>query len=185
VKALLVIDMLNDFVDGVLANEERARAIVPSIQRLIDHARASDEWIVVYSSDAHRDDDPEIGIWGEHAMEGTPGAGVIEALAPAGGPDEIVSPKRGYSAFDGTGLAEQLRARGVDEVVLTGQHTHCCVRHSAYDAFQGGFRVTVPADATAVFEGVEQEEALEYLRTIYGARVTTSTEVVEPVAAAA
>src|SRR3954471_23386283 len=107
-KALIVIDMLDDFVTGVLANEEHAMRIVPAIQRLLDHARASEDWVVVYSNDAHEPGDPEIGVWGEHAMAGTPGAHVIPDLAPQGGPAEIVSPKRGYGAFDDTGLLEEL-----------------------------------------------------------------------------
>ncbi len=177
-RALIVIDMLDDFVTGPLANEERAMAIVPSIQRLLAHARASDDWTVVFANDAHRAGDPELRVWGEHAMEGTPGAQVIAELLPQPGPDEIVSPKRGYSAFGGTGLLEDLRARGADEVVLTGQHTHCCVRHTAYDAFDADLRVVVPADGVAAFAGVDQDEALEYLRAIYGATVTTSDALV-------
>jgi len=84
-KALVVIDMLNDFVAGVLANEADAAKIVPAIRRLIDHARKNTAWLVVYSNDAHRADDREIGIWGKHAMAGTRGADVIDALAPVGG----------------------------------------------------------------------------------------------------
>ncbi len=178
-RALIVIDMLDDFVTGPLANEERARAIVPPIQRLLAHARASDDWLVVFSNDAHRPGDPEMRVWGEHAMEGTPGAQVIGELSPAEGPDELVVPKRGYSAFGGTGLAEELARRGVDEVVLVGQHTHCCVRHTAYDAFQGGLRVVVPADAVAVFAGVDADASLEYLQTVYGATVTMSAALVD------
>ena len=55
-KALIVIDMLNDFVTGVLANEADASRIVPAIARLIDYARARPDWLVVYSNDAHRAD---------------------------------------------------------------------------------------------------------------------------------
>jgi nicotinamidase-related amidase len=183
-RALIVIDMLNDFVDGVLANEEEARSIVPSIRSLLDHAREHDDWVVVFSNDAHESDDPELPIWGPHAMRDTPGAQVIDDLAPRPGPREIISPKRGYGAFDeDTGLAELLDALGVDEVVLTGQHTHCCVRHSAYGAFQHGYRVTVPADATCVFAGVDKADALDYLATIYGATITTTDEVLAPVSA--
>ena len=174
-RALVVIDMLNDFVTGTLANEQRARAIVPANQRLLEHARASDDWVVVFANDAHRPGDPELAVWGEHAMEGTPAAEVIPELAPAEG--DLVFPKRAYSAFGDTGLLDELRRRGVDEVVLTGQHTHCCVRHTAYDAFQAGLGVVVPADAVAVFEGVDGDDALAYLRTVYGARVTTSAEL--------
>ncbi|MBO0663398.1 cysteine hydrolase [Jiella sp. MQZ9-1] len=173
-KALIVIDMLNDFVTGVLANEADAMAIVPAIQRMIDHARSQPDWIVVYSNDAHRADDREIGVWGKHAMAGTPGADVIDALRPLGLEREIVSPKRFYGAFDETGLGETLDAYGVTEVVLTGQHTHCCVRHSAYGAFTRGYGIKVPADAVCVFPGVDQAAALDYLKTIYGAEITTT-----------
>ncbi len=172
-KALIIVDMLDDFVDGKLANP-RAQAIVEPLARLLDHAR-QDGWAIVFSNDAHHPDDPEIAIWGEHAMEGTPGAQVVEALAPREG--EIVSPKRHYGAFDDTGLTEQLKALGVDEVVIAGQHTHICVRHSSYGALRNGFAIIVPRDAVSAFEGVDEDEALEYLKMAYGATVTTVDEL--------
>jgi nicotinamidase-related amidase len=172
-KALIIVDMLDDFVDGKLANP-RAQAIVEPLARLLDHAR-EDGWAVVFSNDAHHPDDPEIAIWGEHAMEGTPGAQVVAALAPRDG--EIVSPKRHYGAFDDTGLTEQLKALGVDEVVITGQHTHICVRHSSYGALRNGFAIVVPRDAVCAFEGVDEDDALEYLKMAYGATVTTVDEL--------
>ena len=174
-KALVIVDMLKDFVDGALANP-RAQAIVDPLQRLLEHARR-EGWVVVFSNDAHRPDDPELKVWGEHAMEGTPGAAVIDELAPREG--EIVSPKRTYGAFDETGLAEQLRERGVEEVVIAGQHTHICVRQSSYGALRHGFDVTIPRDAVAAFEGVDEDDALEYLKMAYGANVTTVDELVE------
>lgn len=173
-KALIVLDMLDDFVHGALANP-RAPGIIPPIQRLLGHAR-DEGWVVAFSNDAHHPDDPELRVWGEHAMAGTPGARVIAELEPA--PGEVVSPKRGYGAFDGTGLDDALRSRDVDEVVLVGQHAHICVRHSAYGALLRGYEITVPSDAVTAFEGVDLEDALEYLRTIYGARVTTVDELV-------
>lgn len=176
-KALIVVDMLNDFYDGVLANEAHAARIVPAIQDLIAHARNDPDWLVVYSNDAHRAEDGEIAIWGRHAMAGTPGAAVIDALKPIGADREIVSPKRFYGAFDETGLDDILKANGVTTVVIAGQHTHCCVRHSSYGAFIRGYRIEIPADAVCAFEGVDQQEALDYLRTIYGADITTSVEI--------
>lgn len=173
-KALIVIDMLNDFVTGVLANEADAMRIVPAIARLIDHARKNSDWLVVYSNDAHRADDREIGIWGKHAMAGTRGADVIDALAPIGTDREIVSPKRFYGAFDETDLGRVFKHYGVKDVILTGQHTHCCVRHTAYGAFIRGYGIKVPSDGVCVFPGVDQDAALDYLKTIYGAEITTS-----------
>lgn len=172
-KALVIVDMLKDFVDGSLANP-RAQGMIGPLGRLLAHAR-EDGWVVVFSNDAHRPGDPELKVWGEHAMEGTPGAEVIDEIAPREG--EIISPKRHYGAFDETGLAEQLRERGVDEVVITGQHTHICVRHSSYGALKAGFDVTVPRDAVCAFEGVDEDEALEYLKMAYAANVTSVDEL--------
>jgi nicotinamidase-related amidase len=174
-KALVIIDMLNDFVHGSLANP-RAQSIVPALQRLLEHARR-EGWVVVFSNDAHQPDDPEMAVWGEHAMAGTPGAQVVPELAPQPGERELVSPKRYYGAFDETGLEEQLRGLGVDEVVLAGQHTHICVRHTSHEAFRRGFRISVPSDAVCTFEGVDDGQALDYLRTVYGARLTTVDEL--------
>jgi nicotinamidase-related amidase len=170
-KALVIVDMLDDFVTGALANP-RAERIVEPLARLLEHARRDGEWVVVFSNDAHEPSDPELRVWGEHALAGSPGAQVIGELEPRPGSREIVSPKRAYGAFDGTGLDEQLRALGVDEVVVTGQHTHICVRHSSYGALIRGYRVTVPRDAVCAFEGVDEDEALEYLVMAYGASVT-------------
>jgi nicotinamidase-related amidase len=174
-KALVIVDMLKDFVDGELANP-RAQRIVEPLQRLLAHARENG-WVVVFSNDAHRPGDPELKVWGDHAMEGTPGAQVIEELEPRDG--EILSNKRTYGAFDETGLAEELRDRGVDEVVITGQHTHICVRHSSYGALRNGLEITVPRDAVCAFEGVDEDDALEYLKMAYGANVTTVDHLTE------
>jgi len=172
-RALIIVDMLNDFVDGKLANP-KAQAIIGPLQRLLAHAR-DEGWVVVFSNDAHQPDDPELRVWGEHAMAGTREAEVIPQLAPREG--EIVSPKRVYGAFDFTGLDERLKQRGVDEVVITGQHTHICVRHSSYGALIRGYAITIPRDAVCGFEGVDENEALAYLEMAYGSEITTVDEL--------
>jgi nicotinamidase-related amidase len=137
---------------------------------------------VVFSNDARHPDDPELRVWGPHAMAGDPGAEVIDALAPQ--PGDIISPKRVYGAFDGTGLDEQLKALGVDEVIIAGQHVHICVRHSSYGALIRGYQIIVPRDCVCAFAGVNQQDALDYLKMAYGATVTTVDELVgAPVAA--
>ena len=181
-KALIIVDMLVDFVGGKLANP-KALEIIGPLQRLLAHAR-DEGWVVVFSNDAHQPGDPELKVWGEHAMAGDPGAEVIRELAPRAG--EIISPKRGYGAFDGTGLDEQLRERGVEKVVVTGQHTHICVRHSSYGALIRGYEITIPRDAVCGFEGVDEDDALAYLTMAYGARITTVDELIrEPAAVTA
>jgi nicotinamidase-related amidase len=175
-KALVIVDMLDDFVTGALANPHAERIVEP-LAHLLEHARSDRDWVVVFSNDAHDPSDPELRVWGEHAMAGSPGAQVIAELEPRPGPAEIVSPKRVYGAFDGTGLDEQLRALGVDEVVICGQHTHICVRHSSYGALIRGYRVTIPRDGVCAFDGVDPEAALDYLAMAYGASLTDVAEL--------
>ena len=179
--ALLVVDMLNDFVDGVLGNPA-AREIVEPIARAVGVARSRPDWVVVYANDAHLSDDFELRVFPPHAMAGTEGARVIDDLAPAS--TDIVVGKRAYSAFTDTELDRALEDNAVDRLVVVGQHTDCCVRHTSYDAFVRGLQIAVCADATTVFQpgsdepvGVRQQRALEYLRTYYGATIETTTEL--------
>jgi len=180
-SALVVVDMLDDFVDGVLANPA-AHDIVAPIRGLATRARSTAEWVVVYANDAHEVSDVELRVFPPHAMAGTPGGAVVEELRP--GHDDVVVPKRFYSAFTGSALEDELRAHDVGRLVLVGQHTDCCVRHTAYDAFVKGFELAVCPDATTVFEPGSDEpvperqaRAVEYLQTYYGARVVASGEV--------
>ncbi|MDX6619018.1 MAG: hypothetical protein QOK36_1404 [Gaiellales bacterium] len=183
-KALVIVDMLDDFVTGELANPDAERIIEP-VARLLEHARSDAGYVVVFSNDAHDPSDPELRVWGAHALAGTPGAQVIAELEPHPGPREIVSPKRAYGAFDGTDLDERLQALAVDEVVITGQHTHICVRHTAYGALIRGYRVTVPRDGVCTFAGVSGEDALDYLVMAYGATVTDVASLTGATAAVA
>jgi nicotinamidase-related amidase len=181
-KAVIVIDMLNDFVTGALANPA-GEEITPPIASLLDHARQQG-WLVVFANDAHLPGDYEEKVWGQHALAGTPGADVIPELAPQD--TDIVLPKRFYSSFFETGLASLLRQNNVSEVILTGQHTNICVRHTASDAFNNGFAISVPRDAVAMFRLPDhtdsdyerlQQDALDDLVTCYGADITSVEEV--------
>ena len=176
--ALLVLDMLDDFISGKLANPAAEQVIKP-IGGLAAAARRRDDWLVVYGSDAHQAGDLELTVFGEHAMAGSPGARVVEPLTPQ--PGDIVVPKRFYSAFTQTDLDATCQVHGIDRLVVTGQHTDCCCRHTSYDAFARGIELAVAADGTAVYQPFAaddyqqvQSRALQYLRTYYGAEITDS-----------
>ena len=172
-QAVLVMDMLNDFLTGHLKCE-RAGKIVPGLQRLLSGAR--DAGVpVVYSRDAHLPTDFELRVWGEHAMADTPGAAVIPELAPEDGDFEL--PKRTYSAFHDTGMDQLLRGLGVETVVITGVHTHICGLHTAADAFFRGYRIIVVTDAVSAFTAEDQAYGLQYLEKIYGARMVSTDEL--------
>eukprot|EP01132_Coremiostelium_polycephalum_P004060 gene4060-5083_t len=177
-KALIIIDMVNDLVTGVLNNEKDANTIIPQIKNLLDYARSQSDWIVVFSNDAHTEQDPEMKVWGKHALAGTEGAKVIPELLPVEGEREYQSEKRFYGGFDQTNLEQICTKHGVTEIVLVGQHTHCCVRHTAYGGFIRSLKITVPRDCVCVFPGVSNEDALTYLQNIYKAEITTSEALI-------
>lgn len=169
-EAVVVVDMVEDFVYGKLGTD-RAQRIIPNIERLVRAARQAGK-PVVFVGDAHLPSDPEIEIWGEHAMRGTEGAAALDELAPEA--SDIVLEKRTYSAFHETGLDLLLRQSGVDTVVVTGLHTHMCCRHTSADAFHRGYRVVIPEDCVDAFTEEDHQSGLSYLREVYGARITDS-----------
>lgn len=180
--ALIVVDMLDDFVDGVLANPA-AKAIIAPIASLADLARSDPEWVVVYGNDAHQPDDVELRLFPPHAMAGTPGAAVVGDLEPQ--PGDLIVAKRAYSAFTGTELEDDLRRADVGRLVVVGQHTDCCVRHTCYDAFVRGLDLVVVSDATTVLERpgdastrLRQDQALAYLQDYYGAAIEPAEALV-------
>jgi nicotinamidase-related amidase len=73
---LIILDMLEDFVGGKLANPA-TRPIVEPIAALAQKARHREDWVVIYANDAHQPGDFEFKVFGEHALAGSPGAQVI------------------------------------------------------------------------------------------------------------
>ena len=160
--AILVVDMLNDFVTGALTCD-RAKAIVPATARLLDAARAAGV-PVIFCNDAHLPGvDRELALWGDHAIVGTPGADVIPELCLSS--KDYVVPKRRYSGFFQTDLDMLLRELGVQTVVMTGLHAHMCVRHTSADAYCLGYDVVVAKEATDSFTEEDYLNGLAYLKT--------------------
>jgi len=170
-RALLIVDMLNDFVDpkGSL-RVPAAEGVVPAIARELAGARARGE-PVIFLCDAHREADPEFRRmgWPPHAVRGTWGAAVVPSLAP--GPGEAAVEKSTYSGFYGTRLAEVLAGARVDTVRLCGCVTNICVLYTAADAAMRGYDVEVVREALAGLAAEDHEFALRQMRDVLGARL--------------
>lgn len=167
-RALLLIDLQNDFLPGGALAVADGDATVPVANEL-----AADYPVVVATQDwhppAHRSfaaNNPgrsvgELGeleglpqvMWPVHCVQGTAGADFAAALDRSRvtavfqkGTDPAID---SYSAFwdnghrRSTGLADWLRARGVTEVDVLGLATDYCVRFTVEDALTEGFRVRV------------------------------------------
>lgn len=173
-EAVLVIDMLNDFVTGKLRCE-RAERIIPNLKKLLAEARKQGI-PVIYSNDAHLKEDFELRVWGEHGMKGTKGAEVIPELRPES--SDFLFEKRTYSAFFETGLDQLLRSLGVTKLHITGLHTNICDRHTSADAFFRGYGLVIVRDCVEAFDEKTHNEGLEYLKANYGAEIKSADEVI-------
>jgi nicotinamidase-related amidase len=179
-QALIVIDMLNDFVTGSLRTE-RANHIIPNIKKLIAAAHKL-RVPVIYVNDAHLPIDEEVVTrWGKHAIRGTKGAQVIPELKPT--KQDYVLEKRTYSSFYETGLDSLLRAlhkgEGTQILILTGLHTNICIRHTSADAFFRGYKILIPQDAVEALTQQDQQQGLKYLKDIYNAKITTTDKTIK------
>lgn len=184
--AVILVDMLNDFVTGKL-EIKRAKNIIQPLQRLVVAARKNNV-PVIYSNDAHYPQDVEVTRkWGDHAIKGTEGAKVIPELEPDPATDYIVE-KRTYSGFFDTGLDSLLRSlykgEGAKTVVLGGLHTHMCVRHTAADAFFRGYKIVVASDGVEAFTAEDHAQGLKYLEAVYSAKIQTVNEIIQEIVAA-
>lgn len=173
-EALLVIDMLNDFVlEGSPLEVPDSRAILPVLQREIAGARREGRH-VVYVCDAHEPEDSEFTRfrWPPHAVKGTKGAEVVEELKPGAG--DYVVEKTTYSGFYGTALDDTLRRLGVGRLRLTGCVTHICVLFTASDAVLRGYGVAVVENGVAGLAPEDHDAALRIMRNVLGCTLVRS-----------
>lgn len=197
-RALIIVDVQNDFLPGGALGVEGGEEILPIINALIDQFD-----LVVASQDIHPEKHmsfaethgKQVGekinlgsqiqnLWPIHCVENTQGAALAEGLKK-----EKINAyfKKGtdlhidsYSAFfdndheHKTGLDNYLRGRNVETVYIVGLTTDFCVKYTALDALSLGYRVIVVRDACKpVFD---EEEPLKELQE-KGAEVIFSKEV--------
>jgi nicotinamidase-related amidase len=173
-RALLVVDMLVDFVepDGELRVPDNEK-ILPRVMAEVSRARQRGDPII-FLCDAHAVDDPEFAQWPPHAIKGTRGAQVVAALAPD--PDDPIVEKTTLSGFYGSRLEEVLRERAVDTVRLTGCVTNICVLFVAFEAAVRGFRLEVVEDAVAALDPEDHAFALRQMKQVLGAKTVRSDD---------
>jgi ureidoacrylate peracid hydrolase len=173
--AVLVIDMLNDFIeaDGAMALPAGDQLFDP-IKDILKTDRNRDA-PVIWVCDEHPPNDKEFEKRSVHCLKGSWGAQVVEALRPPEG--EYRVPKRRYSGFFETDLDLRLRELGMKHLILVGVVTNICVRSTAHDAFFRGYEVLIPEDCVAATSQREQESSLYDLDTHY-ATVTDSAAVI-------
>jgi nicotinamidase/pyrazinamidase len=179
---LLIIDFQNDFTppDGALAvaGGDEIGGPIQRLAPLFDVVAATRDW---HPPD-HASFETEGGPWPVHCVRGTHGAELHPAMDQVK-VEFIVDVGRerddeGYSGFEKSDLAQQLRDREVERVVICGLATDYCVRASTLDACREGFDVTVVKDAIRPVEVElgDGERAIEQMLAA-GAKLATSDQL--------
>ncbi|MEC0235910.1 cysteine hydrolase [Paenibacillus kribbensis] len=182
-KALIVIDYTKDFVDGSLPVGQPAIGLDDRIAA-ITQAYVDQGDFVVMAVDLHEEKDPyhpESKLFPPHNIRGTEGRHLYGKLQPLyeKQSDSIYwLDKTRYSAFAGTDLELRLRERGILEVHLIGVCTDICVLHTAIDAYNKGFAITVYKDAVASFNQAGHDWALGHFEGSLGAAVWSAEDTI-------
>jgi ureidoacrylate peracid hydrolase len=185
-SALVVVDMQNYFcAEGFPAEVPLSRAVVPNINRLARAMRAAGGTVVWVQTDSAE----ALTRWGNHHKHMlTPervqkrlagldaksdGFKLFGALEAAGG--DLRVRKTTYSAFmpGSCDLDAQLKARGIDTVLITGTATNVCCESSARDAMLRDYRVAMISDGNATWTDEEQAGTLNTFAIFFGDVMTT------------
>jgi nicotinamidase-related amidase len=168
--ALIVTDMLNDFLDpqGSLYMGPQAREIIPFVAQKIAAFRAQGG-VVIFSCDAHDPEDREFRYFPAHAVKGSWGARIIPELTLA--PGDYRVEKTRYSPFAYTNLDEILRAEQVEEVHVVGVMTSICVMETVRELFDRDLPGLVYRQGVADSDPEAHAFALKKMQRVLGARV--------------
>jgi nicotinamidase/pyrazinamidase len=190
-KALVLVDLQNDFLPGGALAVPDGDAVVPVANALMEHFElvvATQDWHPpAHASFASRHEGHEAGeviemdgrpqiLWPDHCVRGTRGAELAAGLDREGitdiirkGTDKRIDSYSGFydnAHLKDTGLGNYLKARGVEAVYVCGLALDYCVKFTALDAAGLGFRTFVVEDgcrAVNLEEG-DDDKALAEMR---------------------
>jgi nicotinamidase-related amidase len=173
---LIVIDMLNDYLDRW--EPEQRRRLVRATNELIRIMRDLSLpvlWIRQELEPDLRDAFLEMRAKGiQITIKGTPGCQIVSELAV--GPTDTVLVKKRYSAFFGTALDETLAQLKPDAIILAGINTHACIRTTAIDAYQRDWPVVLASECIDSYDREHHEVSLKYMKDKI-ARVMSNQEI--------
>lgn len=179
-KALLIVDVQNDFCPGGALAVPQGDNVVPVINKLMNQFD-----VIVASKDWHPPRSVHFDKWPPHCVQNTPGADFHPKLQSGRIQQVFLKGTRnkddGYSAFEATNvdLEGYLKSKGVSELYVTGLATDYCVKASALDARRRSLKTYVVTDAVAPVDvqAGDGERALEEMKRA-GIVLVTSQDIV-------
>jgi nicotinamidase-related amidase len=160
--ALLIVDMQDGFLspESPMGRAE-GRELIPRLNLLIGACRERGV-SVMFTRQAFKSDFSDLGLYSEFFpgppedylfVEGRPEANIYREMARRD--DDYVITKTTFSAFVGTGLEAQLKAAGIDTLIIGGVDVHICCEATARDARHLGLRVIFLSDGTAARDQID------------------------------
>ena len=185
-SALVVVDMLYDFIDGSLACQNADQAVKETLKFIDAQTKGQggedheilDTFPILFVRDHHPADHSSFkeqgGIWPSHCVAGTRGGEIHEELQPYAC-EELTfdkgcnKEKEQYSGFEGENeagqsLGEILELLDTEEAYVCGIATEYCVRNTCEDLLKAGFKVHLLKDCLAYVDHAGHLKALEEMR---------------------
>ena len=188
-KALLIVDMQNDFCPGGALGVKQGDKIIPKINRYIK-LFSKNKLPIFVSRDWHPKKTAHFkkfgGVWPAHCVQKTKGAAFHPKLKLPKDPILLYKgmdpDKDSYSVFQaedafGNSFIQLLKKIGIQEIYIAGLATDYCVKYTAMDAINKGFKIKILVDAV---KGVnlkpnDSKEALDFLTRVGAKKLTLET----------
>lgn len=172
--ALLVHDMQQYFLAPFAANASPIAPAIANLARIISQCRTR-HIPIFYTAQKGNQERADRGLqavlWGPGMRACPEHEAVIDELAPK--PCDHVLVKHRYSAFQRTNLETLMRARGRDQLLVTGVYTHIGCTATVAEAFQLDIEPFIVADAGADFSRDDHMSALQWIARTCGVALTT------------
>jgi nicotinamidase-related amidase len=168
-SALLVVDMQKDFTDpqGLVfypQNRELLPAIAEAVRRCREHGM-----LIIFTQHRYRrgKQDRNLNEMRPCCIEGSGGED-LDPMLPLDPERDYIIQKRRYSAFFGTDLDLVLHENGIQNLIVEGTKTNCCIRATVTDAHSLGYSVIVPSDAVGTNSDTVNQVHLEDINKYLG-----------------
>lgn len=175
--ALLIIDMVYDFTDpNGLVFYPQNKEVLPKIKKVLEECRKKDI-LTIFLRHSYRKNkfDKNLINMRPNCIEGT-GGDEIDSMLEVNEDKDYVIKKRRYSGFFGTDLDLVLRENKIENVIITGTKTNCCIRATVTDAYYLDYNVYVVSDCVATNDEVVNEVHLTDIKKYFG-KVVSSEEL--------
>lgn len=175
-SALIIVDMVRDFTDPKgLVYYPQNREILKFIQEALEEARKKSLPVIFLKHQNRKGKiDRKAAAMRPNCIEGTFGV-EIDPMLTVDEEKDYVIPKRRYSGFFGTDLDLVLRENGIENTIIVGTKTNCCIRATVTDAFYLDYTPYVIRECVATNDEVVNEVHLTDIDKYLGHVITMET----------